>query len=415
MQPVTVVRAHALCSPSSADRWMACTGSVAMEADEPDTTSDAAEAGTRAHDYAAQWLLTGSPHLDVTLDTEMHAALKSYIDFVRDEIQKAESLGAKVELLVEQRLPLEDVTGERNAKGTADVVLIERYQTHAEMHVIDLKYGRGVEVSDDTLQLPMYALGAVSRYGLMDDFSRVKTTIVQPRVRSEFVTNEYDLPQLNALGEKIMARAQEALGILADGPATALSHLTVTEKGCRFCKAQAKCPAKGKQVHDTVFGEMQDLTKEGIEPIDEVTFVGSPEDFSALLPLFMRRVPEIEAWCKYVRAKVEQLLLAGQTVEGFKLVVGRQGPRRWTSEDSVLPVLKYGHVPRETVMTMPTLRSPAEMEKTLKGLYPNVWESLQDFITQAPGNPSVAPASDPRPEYAGAVFDGESYDADDLI
>jgi hypothetical protein len=409
------VRLHALCAPSSADRWMVCTGSVAMEADEPDTTSDAAEEGTRAHDLAAQWLTGKQAPAELLSDVDMHAALRIYVEFVFQQAQAARGAGAQVDILVEQKLPLQDVTGERGATGTADCVLLMRYPTHAEMHVIDLKYGRGVEVDDETRQLPIYALAALAKYGLMDDFSTVHTTIVQPRLRTEPTTVTRTIPELEAFGQEVMARAQEALAILADGPATAIGHLQVSEKGCRFCKAQHKCPAKVKQVHDTVYGEMQDLTQEGITPIDEVSFVGSPKDFAALLPVFMRRVPEIEAWCKYVRAKVEQLLVNGEAVDGFKLVEGRAGARQWLSQDAVLPVLMSGHVPRELVMTLPELRSPADIEKRIKKDYSTIWEQLQVLITQAPGKASVVPVSDPRPAYASSRFDGESYDARDLL
>lgn len=415
MEKVIPIRAHALCSPSSADRWYYCTGSVALEEGEPDTESDAASEGTHAHDLAAQWLITGMAPPVLLPDTEMHAALRLYVEFVHKRRDMHKEMGAAVETLIEQKLPLEDVTGERNATGTADTVLIARYADHAELEVIDLKYGRGVEVSDDTLQLPIYGLGALAKYSLMDDFTLIHTTVAQPRMRSEFNTTTYEIAQLNEIGAKVFTRAQEALGILIDGVATATGHLTVTEKGCRFCKAQYKCPAKGKQIHDTVYGELQAIEDPEIMAIAEDNFTGPPADFAKLLPLFMMRVPEIEAWCKYVRAKVEQLLLAGQPVEGFKLVQGRMGARQWISSDSVLPVLKYGQVPRELAMTPPELRSPADLEKKLKTTYPTVWESIQEFIVQAPGKPSVAPESDKRPAFAGPVFDGESYSGEDLV
>ncbi len=387
-----------------------------MEMDEPDTSSAAANEGTTAHDHAAQWLVTGMAGAALLEDAEMHAALRLYVEEIRSIVKEYVDAGAQVEVLVEQKLPLEEVTGERGAIGTADVVIGIRYADHGELHVIDLKYGRGVEVDDDTLQLPVYALAGVAKYGLMDDFTQVHTTIIQPRMGTVFNTLTYSIEELRAIGVDVLARAQEALRIVADGPATALGHLKVTEKGCRFCKAQSKCPAKARQIHDAVYGELQDLTTEGIIPIDETTHVGPQKDFAALLPLFMRRVPEIEAWCKYVRAKVEQLLIAGQQVDGFTLVQGRAGARAWTSQDAVLPVLAYAHVPREVVMVPPELRSPADLQKKLKAAnYGDVWEHLVPFITQAPGKPSVAPVSDPRPAYAGAVFDGDSYDAGDLV
>ncbi len=45
-------RAHALLGPSKAYQWMACTPSARLEEGFPDTTSEAAEEGTLAHELA---------------------------------------------------------------------------------------------------------------------------------------------------------------------------------------------------------------------------------------------------------------------------------------------------------------------------------------------------------------------------
>ena len=410
---VHLPRAHALCSPSSADRWIPCPGSVAMELDEPDTTSDAAEEGTQAHGYAAEWLVTGKKP---DMPDDMVAPVLAYVTFVLNTIADAQKVGGTVNMLVERKLTIEGVTGERGATGTADVVLIIHYpDASVHLHVIDLKFGRGVEVDDETMQLPIYGLAGIDQYGLMDDFTHVLTTIVQPRLRREFHTSEYEVAELEALRPMIAQQAALALQIVEDGITTALAHLKVTEKGCRFCKAKHKCPAQGMMVHETVYGELQDIEDPSVQAIAEDTFTGPKTDFEKLLPLFMKRVPEIEAWCKYVRAKVEQLLVAGKPVPGFKLVQGRMGARKWADQDGVYMVLRTNNVPREVVMTLPELRSPADLEKKLKPEYPQVWQALGTLITQAPGSPSVAPESDPRPNYAGAVFDGDSYDAKDLV
>ena len=331
-----------------------------------------------------------------------------------------EQAGAKTTLLVEVPLPLQDVTGERNASGTSDAVILAEYPDTAELEVLDLKYGRGVEVGDDTRQLPIYALAAVRKYGLMYDFKVVHTTVVQPRLHTEPNTVTRTIEELEAFGVEVRDAAETALGILRDGPATALSHLHVSGKGCRWCKATHKCPELGNYVHTTVYGEMQDITADEIHPIAEDTFVGSRQDYEALLPLFMARVPIVETWCKYIRAKVEQLLLEGKAVDdgkghAFKLVQGRMGARKWVDEKAVLTTMMGYHVPRELVMTLPEVRSPADIEKKVKKDFAAAWASLQGLIAQAPGSPSVAPADDLRPTWSAPAFDGESYDAGDLV
>ena len=65
-------RLHALCAPSSGDRWIACPGSVAMEADEPDSDSDASRDGTITHELINQWGVTGVCPPALLDDAERH-------------------------------------------------------------------------------------------------------------------------------------------------------------------------------------------------------------------------------------------------------------------------------------------------------------------------------------------------------
>ena len=406
--------AHALWSPSSAKRRLTCAGSLAMEIDEANEDSDASTEGTTAHACAAEILLTGQVSTTTGVTGDMLHYVQMYVDYVKATIQNYTNLGAKVTMYVEVRLPLVDITTEKDSFGTSDIVLIIEWDDGtAEVHVIDLKFGyKEVESSDPQLQV--YGLAAIHKYGLLLNITQVHCTVMQPRVRAEPDTVSYSIPEMEAFGEMVKEKATLAFSIL-EAPASALNYLQPSEKGCLWCRAKHKCPALVKHVHDTVYGEMQDLTQEGIEPIDEISFDGPPKDFAALLPVFMRRVPQIEAWCKYVRAKVEQQLIAGQPVEGFKLEQGRSGARKFTNEIAAAHVLMSNNVPKELFYTAPELRTPADIEKKVKKVYPNVWEALGGLITQAPGSPSVASADDARPAFSAPAFDGESYVADDLI
>jgi hypothetical protein len=406
--------AHALWSPSSAKRRLTCVGSLAMEIDEIDADSEASSEGTTAHACAAEILTTGQVSTVLGVTGDMLHYVQMYVDYIRATIQNYTNMGANVTMYVEVRLPLVDITGEKDSFGTSDIVLVIEWDDGtAEVHVIDLKFGyREVPSSDPQLQV--YGLAAMHKYGMLLDIKQVHCTVMQPRVKSEPDTVSYTVEEMEDFGKLVMKKATLAFSIL-EAPASALNYLQPSEKGCLWCRAKHKCPALVKHVHDTVYGEMQDLTQEGIEPIDEISFDGQPKDFAALLPVFMRRVPQIEAWCKYVRAKVEQQLVTGHPVAGFKLVQGRAGARKFTNETAAAQVLMSNNVPKELFYTSPELRTPADIEKKVKKVYPNVWDALGGLIAQAPGSPSVASVDDPRPVFSAPAFDGESYVADDLI
>ena len=55
---------HANLGASKAERWMNCPGSVALEADLPNTSSEYAREGTAAHEVAEQCLLSGKDAID---------------------------------------------------------------------------------------------------------------------------------------------------------------------------------------------------------------------------------------------------------------------------------------------------------------------------------------------------------------
>jgi hypothetical protein len=102
----------------------------------------------------------------------------------------------------------------------------------------------------------------------------------------------------------------------------------------------------------------------------------------------------VEDWCSAVKAEVERRLLAGKTVEGFKLVEGRRGPRKWADEAEAEKVFKSFRLRQDEMYDM-KLVSPTSAEKLLKD-NPKRWAKVEDLITQSDGKPSVAPATDKR-------------------
>ena len=125
--------------------------------------------------------------------------------------------------------------------GTADAVV---QKPGAELHVIDLKCGRGVAVEVDyggriNPQLGFYALGALSLFP--GPYGKIFTHVVQPRLGG-VKSREVTLDELSKLQAELLRAAANAV---ADDPRFAAgSH-------CKFCLARATCPTLRRFVLDT--------------------------------------------------------------------------------------------------------------------------------------------------------------------
>lgn len=383
--------AHALLSPSSAARWMACPGSVAACEGLPDKSSEFADEGTAAHELAALCLVEGGTAADriglkiaagregrvFTVDVDMATHVQAYVDYVRALVQ---STGG--ELLVEQRLSIEHITGEPGARGTADAVIL----ADGELIVADLKYGRGVPVdADDNPQLQIYALAALREFCALGDFQAVRLVIHQPRLGSvsEWAQPVADLEQFGqvAWNAAVDTRAADAPRVPG-------------EKQCKFCRAKANCPALAARVQQEVGADFDVIATSSQAQVVAPVKTSAADDLARALAA----ADLIEAWLKAVRAEVETRLLAGVPVPGWKLVQGKRGNRRWTSEEEAEAVLKAMRVKHDQMYDY-SLISPTTAEKLAKGNFigPRQWPKVAALITQAEGKPSVAPESDKRP------------------
>ena len=211
---------HAEFAPSSAYRWTSCPGSVALCKGLPDEEGSVyAMEGTIAH-HMAELILTGKkPEPDeqeteflynnkIDLD-ELLKNVRYYTDYIGGLIE-----GEGVDLFIEQRLDLESVTGEKDAAGTSDCVILRpKKDGSRSMFIIDLKYGTGEKIdAPNNTQLAIYARAAYNYFGMLYDISTVYALIIQPRLDhiSEWALSPAELTKFT---DEISAAAAKALAM----------------------------------------------------------------------------------------------------------------------------------------------------------------------------------------------------------
>jgi hypothetical protein len=398
---------HARLSPSGAHRWMRCSGSVELEATQPDDTSEYAEEGTAAHLLAAACFsqertalaYVGRIFNNHSVDEEMAGFVQVYVDSVHQ-------FAAGNLLMTEERVPIGHITDELGAEGTADAIIITADGEELQVH--DLKYGRGVRVdAEHNEQLQLYALGVLEQFGMLGDFKRIRMVIHQPRLEH---LSEWDctLDDLLVFGREATVLAR----LTIPNPFFDLT-LVPGEEQCRFCRAKAVCPELAKFVEKSVACDFEVLATLATKEETPQRVPSDPD----LLSLKMAAVDLIEDWCKAIRAKVEGELLHGIEVPGYKLVQGRRGNRAWADPLEAEKTLKGMRLKQEEMYTF-ELISPTQAEKVLKET-PKRWKRVIPLIVQREGQPSVAPTNDKRPALAIAPTADEFTDltqtAEDLI
>lgn len=389
---------HADQSPSTAHQWLICALSVLAQKNIPNESSTYSEEGTAAHEYAALWLITGVP-------PQLPWKAKNGFEFSNDPDESGDQMGAirvyvnKVlelkadgKIFVEQRTPIEFLTGEKGACGTTDVFIVSK--DGKTVYVIDFKFGQGVRVdADNNPQIQMYILGVLNQFEVvLDEVENIYGVIIQSRL-GHYSECKYSKEDLDVFADEVKFKSNFIQRTLR-GEVKIIPEQDYVpgEKQCRFCRAKSICPALAEH---TLKITADDFVSLDSKPKFDNALAKIETIDNTKLAWFMQNLGLIEDWIGAVRARAEIELFAGHDVPGFKLVQGKKGNRKWEDEKLVEQTMKDWRMKTDDIYKMKVI-SPADAEKAFKE-QPKRWAKLQELITQNEGKPSVAPSTDPRP------------------
>jgi hypothetical protein len=116
------------------------------------------------------------------------------------------------------------------------------------------------------------------------------------------------------------------------------------------------------------------------------------------------RAKALRSYLSDVEEYLEARLLAGEEIEGVKLVDGREGNRAWSNAEQAETFLKGQGLTQDERCDI-KLKSPAQVEKLLKEKLKTTRTKnrFEQLIVRSPSQKKLAIDSDPRPAKVSAV------------
>jgi len=373
--------AHALLSPSGASRWLSCPPSARLEAKYPNSESEAAAEGTLAHSLGELHLLRYLSAIDKKDFEKIHDQIKaskfynesmvdyvdSYVAYAVETYEAAKAADPTTVMSVELKLNLTAYVPE--AFGTGDVVIA----SEGTLHIIDLKYGKGVRVEcKGNKQMRLYALGALGDYDYLYPIDQVVMHVFQPRM-DNIDTDTISVTDLRAWAEKVLVPTAR-LAFDGKGEFSPGDH-------CRFCRAKAQCKALAEENLKLAAYDF----KEG--------FLLEDEEISDIL----NRAAAFTNWLTSVQEfALSAAINEGKKWPGYKLVEGRSN-RVYSDPTAVMQKLETSGF-KESMYLVKKLAGITDLEKNMgKTIFSNV---LGELIIKPAGKPTLVSEADKRPEWS---------------
>lgn len=385
-------RKHALLSASGSHKWMHCTPSVKLEEKFENKSSVFADEGTLAHELSELKLrlhfniITQKAFSTESLKikknsmygAEMESFTDEYVNYVVDVYTKLKKTDPNTIISIEERLDFSNIV--EHGFGTGDIVIV----SNGIIHLIDLKYGKGVPVSaHKNSQLMLYGVGAMNKYDLLFGVESITLHIVQPRLYN-FDSFEVSADELIRWSiEDVKPKAELAYSGEGDQHAG---------EWCKFCRAKSICRKYSELSLDLAKHEFKDP-----ELLEKHELVDAFKKASLIID-----------WIGSLKEYMLSQALSGEKYEGLKLVKGKSN-RAWTDKTKAIAILESNDYLEDEYMKK-SFSSVAAIEKLVGAKkFKNLFA---DTFGKPEGAPALVESSDPRPE-KNSLYEAKSEFADD--
>ena len=374
---------HAKASPSRLARILGCPGSykpvAEYEAIRGSQTSTYASEGTLLHEVMEKhlnaWYNSSDEFMELLetpeLEQEQRNAIEDCVDWFNNLYRSIDT--AEMYAWIEERVHLRfyhDIL--KDTHGQADLIIYD--VTNNELHVVDWKFGQGVQVdAEGNDQIMAYCAGAVAlirrKYGLTPQ--KIVGYIVQPRL------NHYPSVVLTMLNiqDWIERRAVPRL-IIANGDD---APFIPGKKQCQWCPLKL-CRARMNEataIAREVF--LMEERKPNVELQEVADFLGQARKLKDII------------------SSMEDLLVrelkVGKEVDGWKMVEGRSN-RSWIDPREAEEWLCNQDIDLTEIYETKLKSAPA-LEKAFKAFKKD--EDFQALIYKPAGKATLVNNLDSRP------------------
>jgi hypothetical protein len=328
-----MTRTHQRYSPSKADRFFTCPGSVKLidRLGERVFTSDdeySAE-GQMAHDVLEAAIMNAcatatqamnlTRHKDYVFsnkfdEMQFKASINDAIEYIFGLAEDIATVyGERPEIYVEQYVNPTIVSAPDEAGGFSDIIIISR--AARRIYIIDYKHGVGiVKAVVENRQLLQYGAGVLfgdMRDDLASIVDEVVLVIIQPRAfHPDGEIREWTIPVSRVAQYLAELDAQVLACERPDAP------LVPNYEHCRLCPALPYCPAVEASGVKAMYGT--DITSVREAPASELP---DPKKIDSDRLAYIKQMrPFIDKWLDAVDEQIAHRLFSGLAVPGFKAV-----------------------------------------------------------------------------------------------